>query len=280
MVTLLDKANEILAEKNEKIKPGNIKKDIVAFNVTGTYDGSENKLKIPSFIRFNSTAMFSEFYSGTVDNPETGNYTYPKENWDSLINFYNNLDLSEVKDFSYMLSEVYFNEDADDQFNPVYYPIDLDIDTSSGKVFTNMFSGSCISNAPELDLSNAVSVYCMFGNCRGLVDVPVYSIHTSLEDIDEMARYIDKDLEEYLHDNFVAGMYSNCDNLSEESLNNILAMLADENFPMNKIQAPSYSHWKTLDTLGLSLEQCNACTVLSNWESAALMGWETYAPLN
>ena len=119
----------------------------------------------------------------------------------------------------------------------------------------------------------------MFNNCKGLVYVPVYSIHTSLEDMEEMAEYLDKGLEEYLHDNFITDMFSNCDNLSQESLNNILAMLADENFPMNKVQPP-YAHWKTLETLGLSLDQCVACTELENWEDCARLGWEPHAPLN
>ena len=281
MSTLKEKANEILAEKSEKIKPGNIRKGVKIFDITGTLDssGSGSKTKVPNFMRFDSSSVFSEFYGGFVDNPETGNYSYPKENWDSLINFYSSLDLSELKDFSYMFTELYFNEDGDG-YSPIYYPLNLNIDTASGKVFDNMFSGACITNAPELDLSNAVGAYLMFGNCRGLVDVPVYSIHTSLEDIDEMAEYSGKDLEEYLHDNFVAGMYSNCDNLSEESLNNILAMLADEDFPMNKVQPP-YAHWKTLDhTIGLSLEQSNICTGLENWERCSHLGWEPYAPLN
>jgi len=280
MVTLLEKANEILAEKNEKVKPGNIKKDVVVFNVTGNYDGSENKIKVPNFVRFDSASMFSEFYGGTSHDSESDSYAYPKENWDSLINFYKNLDFSELKDFSYMFAELYFNRSADDGQSSIYYPLNLDIDTSSGKIFNNMFSDSCISNAPELDLSNAVSTYLMFNSCRGLTDVPVYSIHTSLDDLREMAEFANKELEEYLHDNFISGMFGDCDNLSEESLNNILAMLADEDFPMNKVQPP-YAHWKLLNSVvGLSLDQCNACMELENWRRCSELGWEPYAPLN
>ena len=97
MSTLKEKANEILAEKSEKIKPGNIRKGVKIFDVTGTLDssGSGSKTKVPNFMRFDSSSVFSEFYGGFVDNPETGNYSYPKENWDSLINFYSSLDLSE-----------------------------------------------------------------------------------------------------------------------------------------------------------------------------------------
>ena len=38
MSTLKEKANEILAEKNEKIKPENIKKDVQIFDIIGTLD--------------------------------------------------------------------------------------------------------------------------------------------------------------------------------------------------------------------------------------------------
>lgn len=51
MSTLKEKANEILAEKNEKIKPENIKKDVQIFDITGTLDsgGSGSKTKVPNF---------------------------------------------------------------------------------------------------------------------------------------------------------------------------------------------------------------------------------------
>ena len=71
MSTLKQKAQSILTEKDTKIKPANIKKDVQIFGITGTYTGSgkDNSLIPASFIcpevlTLYSGAQATEIYSG------------------------------------------------------------------------------------------------------------------------------------------------------------------------------------------------------------------------
>ena len=61
-------------------------------------------------------------------------------------------------------------------------------------------------------------------------------------------------------------MFYNCTNLSDESLNNILAMCKN---------ATSYSDTKTLAYIGLTEEQANRCKTLSNYSAFTAAGWTT-----
>jgi hypothetical protein len=62
----------------------------------------------------------------------------------------------------------------------------------------------------------------------------------------------------------MASMFANCQTLSDESLNNILAMC---------INASTYTGTKTLSQLGLSATQKTKCKSLSNWDSFVAAGW-------
>ena len=55
-------------------------------------------------------------------------------------------------------------------------------------------------------------------------------------------------------------------NLSDESLNNILAMCAN---------ATSYTGTKTLAYIGLTSAQANKCKTLSNYSAFTSAGWTT-----
>jgi len=259
MSTLKEKAEEILTEKNEKIISDNIRPGIQIFDITGNY-----KPTLPSFTRLRAVEMFRDtlYDEGSI----------PVEYYNLLINnVFNRLDFSQVTDFVDMFSELY----ADTDSSRIY----LNIDTSSGIRFDGMFSGSKIINFPQINMLNAVSVCYMFRGCEDLVDVPAHFINTSLDDITRAAESLDKTLEEYLHDNFMNNMFQNCPNLSNESLNNILAMISDIEFPLNKVQPPR-AHWKTLDhLLGFSDNQCNTCTELPNWQACVELGWELREPV-
>lgn len=60
-------------------------------------------------------------------------------------------------------------------------------------------------------------------------------------------------------------MFTNCRNLSNNSLNNILASIATAGVTSNK----------TLKYIGLSSTQASTCTGLSNWSAASAAGWTT-----
>ena len=61
-------------------------------------------------------------------------------------------------------------------------------------------------------------------------------------------------------------MFYNCIKLSDESLNNILAMCAN---------ATSYTDTKTLKYIGLTSDQANRCKTLSNYSAFTAAGWTT-----
>ena len=63
--------------------------------------------------------------------------------------------------------------------------------------------------------------------------------------------------------------FSNCPNLTDESLNNILEMLTN---------ASAYIEQgtnMTLNWVGLSSTQAEKCTTLSNWAACEAAGWTT-----
>ena len=100
---------------------------------------------------------------------------------------------------------------------------------------------------PELNLSNVTSVYDMFTGCINLTTVPVFDISKI---------------------NTILRMFSNCPNLSNDSLNNILASCITANSITNTDD-------KTLKYAGLSETQATTCTTLSNWAACEAAGWTT-----
>lgn len=106
-----------------------------------------------------------------------------------------------------------------------------------------------ITKVPNLPIWNASPKRCtnLFRNCVNLVDVPVLS----LAGVDE-----------------VANMFLNCNSLSNDSLNNILKMCANDGSNIG-------SSAKTLAYIGLSSTQAQTCQTLSNWNAFVEAGWST-----
>lgn len=97
-----------------------------------------------------------------------------------------------------------------------------------------------------LDTSNVTTMQGMCNNCTSLVTVPIFDTST-------------------INVTFgMQSMFSNCSALSNESLNNILAMC---------IGATSYPGTKTLAYIGLSSTQATTCQSLSNWDAFVEAGW-------
>ena len=128
------------------------------------------------------------------------------------------------------------------------------IDTSNVTDMRVMFSGcSNLTTIPLLDTSNAVSMYYMFNQCSSLVTVP--QLNTS--NLEDGVQYISSGMQ---------NMFSGCIALSNESLNNILAMC---------INATKITSNKTLKYLGLTQEQATTCQSLSNYQDFVNAGWTT-----
>ena len=107
-----------------------------------------------------------------------------------------------------------------------------------------MVSGcTLLTSIPLLDTNSVTSMYGMFYNCTNLTSIP--QLNTSSVTI-------------------MQGMFYNCTSLSNESLNNILYMCVH-----------SATTTKTLKYIGLTQEQANICTTLSNYQDFVNAGWTT-----
>ena len=109
-----------------------------------------------------------------------------------------------------------------------------------------MFSG-CMSltTIPQLDTSNMTNMVAMFENCPSLVTLPELDTSSCLN---------------------LSTAFSGCENLSSNSLNNILAMCINVN--------AQYEASKTLYELGLGYEQAEVCMGLSNYQDFLNAGWD------
>lgn len=99
--------------------------------------------------------------------------------------------------------------------------------------------------APQLNTSNATMFARMFDGCSNLETIPIYDTTSATLFLDAFAL---------------------CPKLTNESLNNILAMC---------LNATNYTREKTLKILGLSSSQATTCTTLSNWSACEAAGWTT-----
>ena len=114
--------------------------------------------------------------------------------------------------------------------------------TSAYKMFENCYLLEAIT---VFNTSNITSMESMCNQCAGLVDVPVFNTSKV----------------QTLKNAFLL-----CSSLSNDSLNNILAMC---------IGAIRYTETKTLSAIGLSQTQATTCQSLSNWDAFVAAGWST-----
>ena len=120
------------------------------------------------------------------------------------------------------------------------------LDTSAVTGMTYMFDNcTSLTTIPQLDTSAVTNMYGMFYNCTSLTTIP--QLDTSK--VTSMTY-----------------MFDNCTSLTDDSLNNILAMLTN---------ATAYTRTKTLKYIGLSKTQATTCTTLSNWAACEAAGWTT-----
>ena len=120
------------------------------------------------------------------------------------------------------------------------------LNTSNVTDMSSMFNRcTSLTTIPQLDTSNVTKMNSMFYGCSSLTAIP--QLNTS-------------------NVTGVSYTFLGCDSLSNDSLNNILAMLT------NAIKITSN---KTLKYVGLSEAQATTCTTLSNWSACETAGWTT-----
>lgn len=168
------------------------------------------------------------------------------------------LDTSSVTDMSYMFQNC---------TNLATIP---QLDTSNVTEMNQMFYGcNNLTEVPLLDTSKVTSFYQTFDNCSNLTAIPAFdtsnvtemnycfSMCTSLVTLPVLNTSKVTDM---------VGFVSGCPSLSDDSLNNILAMCTN---------ATAYTRTKTLRYMELTKSQADKCTTLSNYSAFTAAGWTT-----
>ena len=167
------------------------------------------------------------------------------------------------------------------------------LDTSKVTGMSSMFSScSSLTTIPLLDTSKVTDTRYMFQYCSNLTTIPLLNT-SNVTDMSSMFSYNDKLTEIPLLDTSnvistsymffycdilmtipllntsnvtnMSSMFQYCPNLSDESLNNILAMCT------NAVKVTN----KKLNYIGLTRDQATKCTTLSNYSAFTAAGWTT-----
>lgn len=282
MTGLESNLREILSQKEEKIIPENIKKDVTIFGVTGILEsgGSSdyNARLVPTNGRIISyiTEISAQLDTSSVTNMsymfnnctnltaipllDTSSVTNMQSMFQNCTNLTTipQLDTSNVTDMSNM-----FNNCPNLQTIP-------QLATSSVTNMQSIFYGCTnLTTIPLLDTSSVTSMQYMFRNCTNLTTIPqldtssVTSMYGTFRDCTNLTTIPSLDISSVTS---IQNMFYNCTSLSDESLNNILAMCSN---------ATSYTSTKTLAYIGLTSEQANKCKTLSNYSAFTSAGWTT-----
>ena len=145
-------------------------------------------------------------------------------------------------------------------------------DTSNVTSMNSMFYNCTnLTKVPKYNTSKVISMGQMFMGCSNLVDFPELDT-TNITGMPNICMYCSK-LKNFPVLNVpkvtsLLNILSGCDSLTDESLNNILQMC------IGAVKITN-SNYKRLSRLGLSEEQAQRCTTLSNYQAFLDAGWKT-----
>ena len=233
-------------------------------NMASMFNGCTTFTSMPLLDTSNVTSMsdmFSECISlTTIPLLDTSNVTSMGGmfSYCSKLTSIPLLDTSSVTTMSYMF-----------QSCPKLTTIPL-LDTSNVTNMDGMFNGcTVLTSIPELNTSNVTNTHYMFNSCSNLTAIPLLNT-SNVTNMGGMFQSCSKLTTIPLLDTSkvtsMVDMFYYSRNLSDESLNNILAMCAN---------ATSYTKTKTLAYIGLTSAQANKCKSLSNYSAFTNAGWIT-----
>ena len=144
------------------------------------------------------------------------------------------------------------------------------LDTSSVTRMNSMFLRcTSLTTIPLLDTSSVTDMSSMFNGCTSLTTIPLLDT-SSVTTMSSMFRYCTLLTTIPLLDTSsvtsMSSMFLSCPSLSNDSLNNLLQMC---------INAVTFKSTKSLRYIGLSQEQAQKCTTLSNYQAFLEAGWTT-----
>lgn len=277
-----DQLEIISSERDKKILPENIKKDISILGVTGTLESggsTDYNTKIENYTG-------GKILSALIKIPmmDTSNVTNMQQAFDgcSSITEIPLLDTSKVTNMSFM-----FNACSKLTNVPA-------LDTSSATSMSQMFAGcvslvtipslntgkvdsmqsmfdgcSKLTNIPLLNTSKVTITNHMFKNCSAIIEIPPINTESVTQMYNMFNGCTNLVTIPVLNTRKVTSMktmFTNCSSLSDESLNNVLTMC---------INATKITSNKTLKYIGLTSEQATKCTTLSNYSAFTAAGWTT-----
>lgn len=291
MSDLKTNLQEILQEKQDKIIPENIKKDVQIFDVIGTMNGgidTSDATATADDIAQNKTAYVNgEKITGTVFAVESGeqrsislpdNFTEDETRiilpamdsgiyyragailtfWKSNLRSIFGITADKIKSGEIILGleGTYTGDNIND-----YIAVPAETDT--------LTIVNCIKQIPLVDTSNVTRMSYMFQNCTALTEIPLLDTSNVTDMYNMFQNCTALTTVPQLDTSNVTSMnnaFKNCTSLSNDSLNNILAMLTN---------ATAYTGTKILKYIGLSETQVTTCTTLSNWSACEAAGWTT-----
>lgn len=145
-----------------------------------------------------------------------------------------------------------------------------DVDISNVTSMNSLFYGcNNLLEIPEWNTENVTDMGNMFYQCWALTSIPLLNTSkvTSMAGMFKNCTHLITIPE--LDTSSLKGMntaFENCSELSDESLNNILAMCT---------KAVNYTQNKRLINIGLTKSQATKCTTLSNYSDFIDAGWTT-----
>ena len=273
------KIKSILTEKNNKIRPENIKNGVNILGIEGTLTVPSGTVSITS----NGTTDVTNYASASVNvqpNLQSKSVTITENTTQTITaaSGYDGLSSVEVTtnvsgssfppdwtnigysdtpnpvilDYNYA-KNIYDNWDSSitslwstyyGNNNLVYFPL---VDTSNVTTMTQAFNACTnLEYIPLIDTSKVQYWGFAFADCSNLVYIPQLSV-AKAKNFDTMVR--------------------GCPRLSEDARNNILAMCANV--------TSEYTSTKTLRYIGILSAEISNWTGLTNWAAAQAAGWST-----
>ena len=294
----------ISEEKQAKITPENIKAGVQAFDVTGTFTADATATEY-DIVKDKTAYVNGEKLIGKFENDSAGGNAdiildnIQASTWNSTISsyisnlhksiiritgtvkplnsdptalFYGCTSLQEVEaiDLSGATTIYYLFADC-----PNLTKVPTLINGSGIKTASTVFKNCAkLTEVPKIENMTPTNMGSMYEGCSSLKSIPYYSTYnvnnmqkmckdcTSLVDVPQMDTSA---IKAFTSTSGLTEAFSNCPNLSDASLNNILAMCA----------IARNASFKTLANVGLSQEQAIKCESLSNWAGCKSWGWST-----
>lgn len=239
-----------------------VKKDETVLGVTGTYEGDNindyfNTVTSDAGLSYMNTTIAGCIKKlPPLDTSKSTNMNYMFQDCTELISI-PEMNTSNVTTMSGMFSGCRKIETIPN--------IDTSKVTDMNRMLNNCYS---LVSIPEMNTQNVTSMGYMFAYCNNLTSIPemntskVTDMNNMFYDCYNLATIPILNMNKVTN---LENMFTGC-SPTEASLNNILSSL---------LTATVYTGTKTLQYIGLTQEQAQICTTLSNWSACEAAGWTT-----